>query len=406
MITLESDRLVFRFPELHESASFQSDFQRTCRIPDEDRHYPLPAGLGRFPLRHVDDFAATLNDSTRQRGGVMLPMHTSEAMWVNFPARAELQYPFAVKIAAGKVNALTGKAWSPALGDSPQDYLVVPPQPWLDGFVMTEGVVRQFIAERLGEGFTVEEQLTGAAEFGGLQIIAYPMEVDRYLASIWRPEVARRRKQIQRSLKSARDRLDELGQRIAEANAELVRVLEGCKRGDVDCMRDLESLTERARELATTVEELDFYVSTPCRSLSLEESSVDTMGMAAGGQMRQQVYKDPYGIDAWDQSVSSRCFVSILSANSWQRVTGEAPPLEGLTAWDYENANLPWFDYYDPKHSPLGGVSALANVESLAGLKAAGGRSLPGNDGFETSVPKRLGSPQAAKSTMVRESDI
>jgi hypothetical protein len=31
-------------------------FQRTLRIPDDGRTYPLPPGLGRFPLLCVEDF--------------------------------------------------------------------------------------------------------------------------------------------------------------------------------------------------------------------------------------------------------------------------------------------------------------------------------------------------------------
>jgi hypothetical protein len=36
-------------------------FQRTLRILDDGRTYPLPAGLGAFPLRSLDDFPATLH---------------------------------------------------------------------------------------------------------------------------------------------------------------------------------------------------------------------------------------------------------------------------------------------------------------------------------------------------------
>jgi len=57
MITLEDDALAFRFPHLHENAICQIRFQRTLRLPDDGKTYPLPAGLGAFPLRHIDDFA-------------------------------------------------------------------------------------------------------------------------------------------------------------------------------------------------------------------------------------------------------------------------------------------------------------------------------------------------------------
>jgi hypothetical protein len=40
--------------------------------------------------------------------------------------------------------------------------------------------VRQFVATRLVQGESAEEQITGSAEFGGLQLIAIPMRADVY----------------------------------------------------------------------------------------------------------------------------------------------------------------------------------------------------------------------------------
>ncbi len=117
-------------------------FHRTLRIPDDGRTYPLPAGLGAFPLRSVDDFPATAPASWLQRGGVVMPMYQSEAPWISFSAR----YPFAVKLAAGKINAVSGAAWTAELHRAPQDYVVVPGQPWLDGFSVGAGLIRQFVA--------------------------------------------------------------------------------------------------------------------------------------------------------------------------------------------------------------------------------------------------------------------
>ena len=97
-----------------------------------------------------------------QRGGVV---DQSAALWISFSAR----YPCGVKIAAGKINAVSGEAWTAELQRKPQDYVVVPGQPWLDGFSVGEGLIRQFVALPLGAGGSVEEQLTGRADVGGLQ---------------------------------------------------------------------------------------------------------------------------------------------------------------------------------------------------------------------------------------------
>ena len=84
MIELRHDELVFRFPEVHADAECRITFQRTLRIPDDNRDYPLPPGLGAFPLRHVDDHLDTTPAAWGRHGGVFLPMYQAEAMWLNF----------------------------------------------------------------------------------------------------------------------------------------------------------------------------------------------------------------------------------------------------------------------------------------------------------------------------------
>lgn len=176
MIELNDNTLEFSFPEVHPAARLEINFQRTLRIPDNDKTYPLPPGLGRFPLRHLDDYAARAPREWLKRGGAMLPMYQSEAMWINFDG----EYPFAVKIATGKINAVSGQKWKDNLNRNPQDYVVATEQPWLDGYCVGKGVIRQFVAMPLGAGVTAEEQVTGKAEYGGLQIIAYPMKRKAY----------------------------------------------------------------------------------------------------------------------------------------------------------------------------------------------------------------------------------
>ena len=157
----QAEELIADFPEVHPKAQLKITFQRTLRLPDDGREHSLPAGLGNFPLRHVDDCVAEIPESMADRGGIIMPMYQREAMWLNF----EGTYPMAVKIAAGKINAVTGKPWDNCLSAKPQDYMVTPDQPWLDGFYVQEGVVRQFVAEPLGQDTTVEEIMTSESEW-------------------------------------------------------------------------------------------------------------------------------------------------------------------------------------------------------------------------------------------------
>ncbi|MBP0462705.1 hypothetical protein J5Y09_02170 [Roseomonas sp. PWR1] len=176
---LDRDTLIFEFPEVHRDAVLRVEFQRTLRVPDDGRRHRLPPGLGRFPLRAVDDLdPARLPAGWARRGGIAMPMWQAEACWLNFSSPTG--YPFLLKVAAGKVNAVNGKPWDNAPDFADQDYLEVPGQPWLDGFCVEKGVVRQFVAMPLGQGYTAEEQVTGSAEHGGVQLLAHPLK-----AALW-----------------------------------------------------------------------------------------------------------------------------------------------------------------------------------------------------------------------------
>jgi hypothetical protein len=208
MPTLERNRLVFRFPQIEKEASFSIDFQRTLRIPDSDQTYPLPPGLGSFPLRHVEDHKDKLPAQTTSRGGVILPMWQAEAMWLYFSNRGpgwDLDFPVAIKVAAGKINAVTGEAWRTGLHRDPQDYMVSPDQPWLDGFAIEKDVIRQFVAMPLGDGYAVEEQVSGEAEWGGLQISVAPLKAD-----VWKAMRAEWEQQKSRVFEDARACLEPL----------------------------------------------------------------------------------------------------------------------------------------------------------------------------------------------------
>lgn len=133
---------------------------------------------------------------------------------------------------------------------------------------MEEGRIRQFVAMSLGEGYTVEEQLSGAAEWGGIQIVAYPMK-----AAVWE------------RIRQERDRTLFRGAFGAEAAV-----------------------------------------------MPMAAAPAPDMGMAAGGLMRQEVHADPHGIDVWDTDAPQRVFVHLCDAMVWRHVTGQEPPTVPPTA--------------------------------------------------------------------------
>lgn len=154
---------------LHVGPHFSLSLQRTLRIPDDGNTWPLPPGLGNFPIRRVRDYWRTVPAEWRETGGWFIPMYQREALWLAF--RGHHWHPVAVKIGVGGVNALSGARFDTRLRARPQqDYLVAPDQPWLDGIKAGDGIIRQFVAMPLGSGCTVEAQITGEETTGGIQV--------------------------------------------------------------------------------------------------------------------------------------------------------------------------------------------------------------------------------------------
>ena len=311
MLKLEKDTLHFSFPEIHEQATLSVTFQRTLRIPDDDKTYPLPPGLGNFPMKLIDEFRERVPANWVEHGGVMLPMYQSEALWISFRSPTvrdrNTRYPFAVKVATGKVSAVTGKEWKEGLTE--KDYLVVPPQPWLDGYVVKEGEIRQFVAAPLGWGFTAEEQITEKAEHGGLQIEVFPMD----------PKI-----------------FDEKFPKI-EHKPEF---------RSLSATRGLRRCAMRSRKSTSNGISAD-------------------MGLAPGGKMKQQIFKDTHGLEAWKTSARARCFVHLANSLAWRAITGQEAPATPITAETYTNSKYPWFDHYRDDVEALGGSEKLAELKSV-----------------------------------------
>jgi len=100
-------------------------------------------------------------------GGFVVPMHRHEALWLGLQGDWP---PCAVKVGAGSVCALSGERFDGRrLTADPQDYLVLPDQPWIDGINAGDGWVRQFVAVPLGAGRSVEARV-GEPEEGGLRL--------------------------------------------------------------------------------------------------------------------------------------------------------------------------------------------------------------------------------------------
>jgi hypothetical protein len=310
MINLKHNQLEIRFPEVHRKAGVKIDFKRTLRVPDDSETHYLPPDLGRFPLRHIEDFDLKHKKHLKKRGGVIMPMFQADALWINFTPLYEEgydeEYPIAIKIGTGKICAISGDKWNSSLNRDPQDYITVPGQPWLDGYNADKnGAVRQFVAAPLGKGLTVEEQLTGSANVGGIQIQAFPLKLKKY--------------------------------------------------------KDL----MKARSYQVEVQAC--YSAEP----SLERRESFDMGLAPGGSIKQDIYEDEYDLEDWDLRNTQRCFVTLANATQWMDLTCEAPPRSPNTEYRYKQQGLPWFDYYDKDREAIDTAVKLGKVKSPKELGAS-----------------------------------
>jgi hypothetical protein len=278
---------------------FSIDFQRTLRLPDDGREYPLPPGFGAFPLRAVAEFGDRVPASWREKGGFLLPMHRHEALWLSFSGA--YYHPVAVRVEIGGVCALTG-AREKTLTEDPQNYMVVPNQPWLDGIKAGEGTVRQFVAAPLGENVTVEAQMTGEETVGGIQLTIVEPKAGRFP-----------------------DRIPESDHHRFEDGA-------------------------------------DFSDPSICFSKVCESAP---MGLGAGGRMVQKIYPDEYGFETWDAESAVTVNIHLVDARDWLAITGEAPPRSPISVETYRAHGLPWFELADHAFDDLPVLPVLAGIKPI-----------------------------------------
>lgn len=404
MLEIVNNTLVFSFPEVHPDAKLTITLHRTVRIPDDGKAYDLPPSLGSFPVVHVDDYKDKVDPKWVGRGGVMVPLYQSEAMWLGFsPAYSSEHghcYPFAVKVATGKCSAITGKKWSKKLRKD--DYAVCPEQKWIDGYVVDGNMVRQFVAAPLGLGVTAEEQITGKAEFGGLQIEVIPMDPEKF-AKRWPkrpPAVTLQRRSVLRGFGGGL-----LGSSGVPGVYSAVPISEGSVAANYSCdsvkSLSLQEAMEKRPEFYSPQLNSDSLDLDMSRGVEKCVAKLD-MGLAPGGKMVQQVFKDPYGISDWSTTAKSRCFVHMANSLGWEQVTGARPPSAPLTAAVYARYNMPWFHYYEEGVASQQGTQATNGLKSAAQFTAQTGIPvLPENQSVAT--PKVLVVPSTIKKKAVRD---
>jgi hypothetical protein len=102
--------------------------------------------------------------------------------------------------------------------------------------------------------------------------------------------------------------------------------------------------------------------------------SIQAMGLAVGGMIRQRVHPDPYGIDTWDLQNYGQAFVYIVNSEQYRELTGLEPPATPISTRTYIENGLPWFDLYDEARGDLAAAKRLAPLKTIGEIDAARGQ--------------------------------
>lgn len=290
-------------------------FNRTLRIPEDGRRYNLPAGFGRLPIVRVEDFGDRVPKKWRDEGGLIIPLYQREALFLEF--KGVRWRPTISKVSVGRVNAITGKIHDLRLKQGRQDYVVIPVQKWLDGVNSGDGTVRQFVAMPLGQGYTVEAQVTDEETNGGFQLGIYEPK----------PGVFTEPQQQEWLPPSRQPRESRAAGRVNY-------------------------------------------------SIGRARAPVE-MGIAAGGMIKQQILEDEYGIHSWDESARIALNIHIVNSEVFSEITGQPTPPSPVTATAYLQMGIPWFQHYEESRRGVSAPKVFKKLLSVFQIDKARGNKQP-----------------------------
>jgi len=92
------------------------------------------------------------------------------------------------------------------------------------------------------------------------------------------------------------------------------------------------------------------------------------IGIAAGGQIKQKIYKDNKRANIYDEDARQRVWIHTVSTDLWESITGVVTPITPIVPGIYKKYDYPWFDLYDEhlqELQPTGRFRKLLSVRQL-----------------------------------------
>jgi hypothetical protein len=301
-------------------------FHRTVRVPDGRQPSNLPPSLGRMDLYPIAKYAKRCPENW-EKESYFLALHETEAMWMSFRS---LAHPVAMLVGAGGINALTGEKLGITL--EKDNYLVAPPQPWLDGWKDKDGTVYQFVATafKKGKGITVAEQLMGEESKTGAIGIAFFNPKDPSMLKV-------KHTPVQGHTLSMTD--DNFKWTMSEFTA---------------LFSSASVKPAAAAPKPSAALEGLFHFMDKARTM------FDEMGIGRGGKIIQKIYPDPHGVNIWEQSPCATLACYLVNAEVFEEITGEKIPRPVAS----ENYSGAWFGLQDKAEADVAGTGKFTPLKS------------------------------------------
>jgi hypothetical protein len=302
-------------------------FHRTVRVADGRVPSNLPPSLGTMKVYKVADYKDRCPKEWDE-GAFFVALHDTEALWISFRSSG---VPVAVLVGAGGINALTGEKLGTKL--EKDNYLVAPPQPWLDGWKSDDGCVYQFVAtpHKKGKGITVAEQLIGAeSKTGAIGLAVFePKDI--------------------RALKTASKPIEGYGDSPTDndftwSSPDLLKSEFNDLIGSVGAPTAPKCMASQPTSFARAVGE-----------------KLAEMGIGKGGRIHQKIYPDPYGIEVWQDAPVAALAIYIVNAKAFEEITGETIP----QPVGHEKYKGLWFGLKDHDLQDVAGTSKFGWLKSV-----------------------------------------